>query len=279
MHYKKSLRTVAVGGFVLAPLRVFLKTVVMDTQTGFYNAGYEWLVLLYHAALALTAAGVIFTAFGKPDDDLAPLRGNRLLEGAACLYGLTLAAVSLPSLLSALQMRSVAVMNAFPRGLLILEHGMGLAAGAAMLVLSLCIISGARTPAIFGALSLLPVLWQALDALQRFLSFRQVNTDSDQLLETLYMTAAVLFLLAQARSLANVSPRRRGTVIYALLTVLFGVVLIVGQLSALSVLGPGVSGPTPPRMLMLGATCLYALCLALSAALPPRKASAAEPTA
>jgi hypothetical protein len=260
--YRRSLRLFGTLTAALAVLRALLKVLFIDTQTGFYFGGRP-LVLLFDALLAVAAAGIVLTAWREPDDGRGQLRGGRWLELTAGAMGAAVLVSSALSFGEALRIDpGVAVINALPRWILLLEHALGLLSGVVLFYLAFSCLSGACRSGFQGMLLLILVLWQTLSLVQRFISFRQVNTASDQLLETLFMVSATLFLLSHARCVARFGAGRKSCLLRALLTGLFGVVLCAGQLAAVAVLGSGIAGPSGMRMAVIAATSLYALSFA-----------------
>lgn len=261
MFTYKSLRLFAVPTAALAVWRAMMKILLVDTQTGFY-LGASWLVFLFNVLLAAAAAGLVWTARRESCGE-KELRGGRWLELAACAMAAVVLLSSLLAFFEALRMDPNAqVINALPRWLLLTEHTMGLLSGVVMFYAAFSFLSGACRSGAQGMLLLIPALWQSLSLVQRFISFRQVNTASDQLLETLFLVSATLFLLSHSRCVAGMTAKSGSCVARALLTALFGIVLCAGQLAGTAVLGAEISGPSPMRVAVVLATSLYALCFA-----------------
>ena len=247
------------GTLVAALLRILLKILYIDTESGFYLGGGP-LVYSFAAVMLLTVLAVSVSALKANGADTAVLRGNRPLELAAALLGATLAAVSVPKLMQALAIDPAEpVINRLPAWLLVLENIFGLAAGAAFLYLAFCFYSGFQRSGLQGMLALPMVIWQAVSMVERYISFRQVNTVSDQFIETMYLVFVTLFLLANARCVAGTPKSRRVCVLWGLLAAHFGLVLIAGQMGGMTVLGGDISGPPVLQMLIIAAMALYAL--------------------
>jgi hypothetical protein len=134
--------------------------------------------------------------------------------------------------------------------------------------LSLASLSGADRTETSGIAALVPAVWQALYLVNRFISFREVTTVSDHLLETLFWLCAVLFWMAHARCIAGAVPNRRRAVLFALLAAMLGVPLAAGQLVALAVFGT-CTGPEVSVCVLILLISVYALCFAHAAALSP----------
>ncbi|HWP51424.1 MAG TPA: hypothetical protein VN626_06980 [Clostridia bacterium] len=256
------------GGTVIAVLlRILLKTLYIDTDTGFYLGG-GGLIYGFAAVVLLTVLAVTVStlrADGTDSADAAILRGNRPLELSAAVLGVTIAATSVPKLMAALAIDPAEpVINRLPGWLLIIENIFGLAAGAAFLYLAFCFYSGFQRSGLQGMLALPMVIWQAISMVERYISFRQVNTVSDQFLETMYLVFATLFLLANTRCMAGIPKSRKVCVLWGLLTAHFGLVLTAGQLAATMVLGGDISGPPVLQMLIISALTLYAFVVSFS---------------
>ena len=247
------------GTLIAALLRILLKILYIDTETGFYLGG-TILVYGFAAAVLLSVAAISVSTLRAEGTDVAMLRGNRPLELAAAVLGVTIAATSIPKLMQALAINPAEpVINRLPAWLLVVENIFGLAAGAAFLYLAFCFYSGFQRSGVQGMLALPMVLWQAISMVERYISFRQINTVSDQFLETMYLVFATLFLLANTRCVAGIPKSRRIGVLWGLLAAHFGLVLIAGQLAGMTVLGGDISGPPVLQMLIIAALVLYAL--------------------
>lgn len=244
---------------IAALLRILLKTLYIDTESGFYLGG-GLLVYGFATVVLLTTLAVTVSTLRADGADTATLRGNRPLELAAAVLGSTIAATSVPKLMTALAIDPAElVINRLPRWLLIIENVLGLVAGMAFLYLAFCFYSGFKRSGIQGMLALPMVIWQAISMVERYISFRQVNTVSDQFIETMYLVFATLFLLANTRCMAGIPKSRRICVLWGLLAAHFGLVLIVGQLAGMMVLGGDISGPPVLQILIIAALTLYAL--------------------
>lgn len=247
------------GTLIAALLRILLKVLYIDTESGFYLGGGP-LVYGFAAVMLLTVLAVSLSTLKANGADAAVLRGNRPLELAAALLGATIAATSVPKLMQALAIDPAEpVINRLPAWLLVLENIFGLAAGAAFLYLAFCFYSGFQRSGLQGMLALPMVIWQAISMVERYISFRQVNTVSDQFLETMHLVFATLFLLANARCVAGTPKSRRICVLWGLLSAHFGLVLIAGQMGGMTVLGGDISGPPVLQMLIIAALVLYEL--------------------
>ena len=219
----------------------------------------------FAAVVLLTVLAVTVSTLRADGADATMLRGNRPLELSAAVLGATIAVTSVPKLMAALAIDPAEpVINRLPGWLLIIENIFGLAAGAAFLYLAFCFYSGFQRSGLQGLLALPMVIWQAISMVERYISFRQVNTVSDQFLETMFLVFATLFLLANTRCMAGIPKSRRICVLWGLLTAHFGLVLTVGQLAATMVLGSDISGPPVLQMLIISALTLYAFAVSFS---------------
>ncbi len=247
------------GTLISILLRILLKILYVDTGTGFYLGG-NVLIYGFAAAMALTVLAVTISTLRENGTDAAMLRGNRPLEITATVLGAVIAGTSVPKLMAALAIDpSEPVINRLPAWLLVVENLTGLAAGAAFLYLAFCFYSGFKRSGLQGMLALPMVVWQAISMVERYISFQQVNTVSDQFIETMYLVFATLFLLANTRCMAGMPKSRKICVLWGLLTAHFGLVLIAGQLASMTVLGGDISGPPVLQILIIAALSLYAL--------------------
>ena len=240
-------------------LRILLKTLYIDTSTGFYQGGML-LAYIFSLTVLMTTTSLAWGIVRAKDMSGGLLRGNRLLEISAFIFGVTLTAVSIPKLMTTLAMDfSAPVINRLPVWLLVIENVLGIISGLVLVYLAFCLLSGARRSGTQGMLALIIVVWQVISMVERYISFRQVNTVSDQFLETMFLVCATLFLLANTRCMAGIAKNRKTCVLWGLLSAHLGLVLISGQLVAMLVLGNGVSGPPSAQMAIIGALSLYAV--------------------
>lgn len=252
------------GTIIAALLRILLKTLYIDTQSGFYLGG-SILVYSFGVLSLITVLGITVVTLRADGTDTVTLRGNRPLELAAAVLGATVAATSVPKLMAALAMDPTEpVINRLPSWLLVVENILGMMAGIAFLYLAFCFYSGFKRSGLQGMLALPMVVWQAISMVERYISFRQVNTVSDQFIETMYLVLATLFLLSNTRCMAGTPKSRRICVLWGLLAGHFGLVLIAGQLAGMAVLGSDISGPPVLQMLAIAALTLYALVVSCS---------------
>lgn|GEM_PF-1324620 len=268
--YRKSLKIFFSATVAAAILRALLKVLYVDTDTGFYLGG-GLLVWLLPAVMLFGVAGIVFFAFSEKIDTDGKLKGNRFNEITLTLLGVAVAAVSvlrLPYVLS-LMSEGEPLINQLPAWLQLTEQILGIISGAVLLYIAFCLLSGAKRSGTHGIVALIPAVWHTIAMIDRFISFREVSTASDQLIETLYLVCATLFFLANARCLADIAKSRRACVIWGLLASHFGLVLAAGQSAAVVVLGNEISGPPMPQNLLIIAFSAYALSIAASLALSP----------
>lgn len=265
--YRKSLKVFFSATLAAAVLRALLKVLYVDTETGFYIGG-GLLVYILPLIMVLGIAGIAFFAFSEKVDTDGKLKGNRFIEITLTLLGITVAAVSaleLPGVLS-LVAEGEQLINQLPAWLQLVEQILGLISGVVLVYIAFCLLSGAKRSGAHGIVALIPVVWHTIAMVDRFISFREVSTVSDQLIETLYLVCATLFFLANARCLADIAKSRRACVIWGLLASHFGLVLAAGQSAAIVVLGNGISGPPLMQNILIIAFSAYALSIAASLA-------------
>ena len=253
--YRNSLRALFVPVLLLMGLRTLLKVLAIDTVTGFYN-GAPLPGALFTGIFLLSAALIVWYALREPDTGMSALRGNRSLEIAGAMLGLVLIAVSAVRLYALLTSPSGEEVNVLPRGLRDLEHLLGIGSGGVLLWLAASSVSGAERSEKNGCAALIIVLWQALFLIDRFISFRQAATVSDQLLETLFLLSALLFWLAHSRCMADCQPSRRRVMLFGMLAILLGIPLAFAQAAALAILGE-VSGPGAGDIALISLSCVY----------------------
>lgn len=265
--YNRCFKMFAAATLLCIFLRVLLKTLFVDIETGFYLGGAP-LVYGFAAIEILTAALLLLFAWRTRDSETGELRGNRPLEMATAACGALIAACSVPKLKEALALGfDQPAINRLPTNIMVLENILGIAAGIIIIYIAFCFFSGAATSSLQGILALVPVLWQTVYMVERYISFRQVNTVSDQLLETMYLVFATLFLLYSSRYVAHNAKGRRRCIACGLLAAHFGLVTASGQLAAVMVLGDKVVGPPMTAITIMLGISLYAVAVSASLAL------------
>lgn len=262
--YKKSIKIFCAATAAAAVLRALVKILFVDTETGFY-IGSRVMPLLLAGIMMIGVAGIAFFALREKDETDGRLRGNRYLEVTSAALGIAIAGVSalrLPEILAIDPEEPV--INRLPTWLLKAESILGIASGVLLLYITFCLLSGAQRSGFQGIVALVPVIWHSIHMVDRFISFREVSTVSDQFIETMYLVCATMFLLANARCLAATAKSGKRCVLWGLLTAHFGIVLTVGQICAIAVLGSDISGPDAlQNALMLVLSC-YAVTVACS---------------
>jgi len=269
--YKKSIKAFCIATAVCAVLRALVKVLFVDTETGFY-IGSRLLPMTFGAVMLAGIAAIVFFALREKDESNGVLRGNRYLEVTTAAFGVAVAAVSVPKLLEAMKIDpEEPVINRLPGWLMQIEHILGILSGIAILYITFCLLSGAKRSASQGIVALIPVFWHTIAMVDRFISFREVSTVSDQFLETMYLVCATMFLLANARCLAATAKSAKKCVLWGLLTACFGLVLVAGQASAMVVLGSDISGPPALQNALIVVTSCYAITVSMAMAIASSK--------
>jgi len=262
--YRKAFRFFFVPLPLLVLARAALKLLFIDPDTGFYQ-GAPLLPWLFGGVTALAVLLTVFGAASERDAGMRVLRGTCVLEAIGFLLGLALIAVSVMMLIRL--PGETRIYNVLPRWMRAAEYILGILTGLALMLFAA--LSGDAGRALHkGSLALLICLWQALYLLERFVSFRQVGTASDQMLETLFWTATLVFWTNHARCIAGEGASRRRTVALALAAALFGVPCAVGQLAAAFLAHAQGDGVILSAALML-AVALYEIVFAVVCAHSP----------
>jgi len=258
--YRNAFRFFFAPLVVLTALRCALKLLLIDTETGFYT-GAPLLPWVFAGLTALAALLTGIAALRAEDPGMPILRSRRPLEAAGFLAAAAIVCISVLQWIALPAEQHV--FNVLPKWLRMIEYGLGIASGVflALIVLWSSLSESAERR---GILALGIVCWQALFLIERFISFRQVATVSDQMLEALFWTGMLLFWLAYARCVAGVGANRRRAVALALVCVLLGMPLAAGQIAALAALGAS-GGPSAPMAALILVMCAYLLCFVHSA--------------
>jgi hypothetical protein len=258
MRYGRTLRLFAFFTPFLVLYRVLLKTLFIDLDSGFYEGNPLW-NNLFAIGIVLAAGGIVLTALLTKDVTTRTPRGNRLMEAATFGLGIVLLGTGLIRLLTERQSTTSSfAFHLLPGWLSVSEQILCVLSGVALILIAFVMWSGARSKEATGLLALIPAVWQTFLLVERFVSFRQVLTVSDQLLETLYLLSACLFFLFYARSLLQIVAGSQSLVAAALLTALFGFVSAVGQYAGMAV-AKDASGPSPLLLPMMLTVSSYAL--------------------
>ena len=195
MRYSRTLRLFVLVTPVLVLYRILLKTLFIDLDTGFYEGNPLW-NNLFVFGVALSVCGIVLTALLTKNGTLRTPRGNRLMEASTFGLGSVLFGTGLIRLLT--EQQSAASSFAFhllPGWLVVFEQVLCVLSGVSLVLIAFVMWSGARSNEAAGILALIPAVWQTFLLVERFVTFRQVLTVSDQLLETLYLLSACLFFL------------------------------------------------------------------------------------
>lgn len=257
--YRKSIKAFCGATAAAVLMRALVKILLVDTVTGFYG-GSPLLPLALAAVMAAGVFGIVFFAIREKDESSGTLKGNRYLEVTTAAYGIAIGAVSVPRLIEALKIDpEEPVVNRLPGWLMQIEHFLGILSGIILLYITFCLLSGAKRSSSQGLVALIPVIWHTIAMVDRFISFREVSTVSDQFIETMYLVCATMFLLANARCLAATAKSAKRCVIWGLLTAHFGLVLAAGQAAAVVVLGSEISGPPALQNALIAVTSCYAI--------------------
>ncbi len=257
---RTSLKIYAVWLLAASAARALLKILLIDTVTGFYLGG-EVFVIAFNAFIAVGAVAISICVFKEPTMPNTPVKGNIAMElnlialGAAVLYG------GVEAFLFPMkeQLMGIAVRMHD------IVYGLYFIGGVAIISMGIFYLSGAKSGAFVGLMGLAAVLWQSLDMIYRFSSFLTVTTASDQLIETMYMVFATLFLLYHTCVICgiNLDRGKKLSRMYGYLTSLFGFTLIAGQLAGHLILGRLGTGPYDARLLIIILMSVYSLIYSL----------------
>lgn len=268
--YRSSFRLFLMPTAFLAAVRIVLKLLFIDTTTGFYSGG-SILPTVYTVVTVVSLAAVLFSVKREKDAGMDSLRGNRALEIAGEVFGVITVIVSALSLVKLFSEPFTLIeINVLPRPMRLVCYVLGVISGAVLLWTSMSSVSGARKLKKAGTYSLFICVWHALYLVDRFMTFREVSTVSDQLLETLYLLCSVYFWLGHAKCIAESEPPRKRVILSALSSAILGVPLAAGQLAAVLVFGD-VSGPSLSQTVIIAAGCVYFVLFARAAAMSREK--------
>jgi len=266
--YRNTFRFLITPVLALAVLRASLKLLFIDTTTGFYSGGGV-LPVLYTAVAVFTIAGAALLIKRENDPGMSSFRGNGILEITGIALGIVLIGVNGLHLARLLSEPFVLMeVNVMPRPLRLVCYTAGVISGALLAWIAATSLSGVRRNNIAGYASLVISVWHSLYMIDRFITFRQASTVSDQFIETVYMLFATFFWLAHAKCIAGVDMQRKRVVLCAAGAVVLGIPLVAGQFFASVILG-AVSGPAFTEILLIAASCVYFAVFAMAAVFSP----------
>lgn len=250
------MRWVGSGTLLACLWRAVQKSLFVDTETGLYQngGGFPFLFFLLLAALL----GGLAWQFRRPKvEPVVAFKGNRAVEVLSIAVAPVVGLHGIFTLRFAAIVSQDELLNRLGKPFLLAEGLLGIASACFFCYLAFLCFSGARRSSRQGLLAFLPVLWLLLVLLDRFLSFQQVATASDQWMETFFWVAAVLFFLAQVRLLADIGAQPRRVVGFGLAMVVLGLPLTVGQGVSLLLLGELQHGPNPLLTLLIALLTAY----------------------
>lgn len=257
MYDGRTLRYFTLFAPFLVFYRMLLKSLFIHSETGFYEGNPLWYEL-FAICVAVAVVGIAATAMLTKTPISKVLRGNRVMEVSTFGLGVVLIFTGFVRLVGAQSGGNFMTVGLSPTWLLLFECIFCMISGICLIFVAFFMWSGARARDAAGMLALVPAVWQTLLLVERFVSFRQVLTVSDQLLETLYLLSASLFFLFYARSLLQIKPGSHSLVASALLTALFGYMLALGQYAGMAVVGD-MAGPPAALLPMVLSVSSYAL--------------------
>lgn len=225
--YSLLLITYAFALVICGATRILLKLRFMDAETGFYQTDTGWVTVFNLGLLAAVVILFLATRLRQTTNDYPVARSSRLAGGFCSLSGLAMMAYVLiqrPIYPDIEQMYS----DAMIAGRDLLCIGLGVLSGLSMVWLGACMMRGKLSRAVMVP-ALLPAIWQMFMLVSRFNGFTVLTTITDNLLAVLFMCAAALFLIGQARTLFGLSYKDGHNYVIpaGLCTSLFGLVLVV----------------------------------------------------
>lgn len=237
MQYGRTLRIFLWALPALSICRIIQKAIFIDPATGFCE-GNALLTYIFYFGLVYAAAAIFFAALGAARGKTQTLKANRFTEFSVAALGASLVAAGFVRLFD-IQIR-VGMQNPFvllPPWLDRLEQLLGIAAGISLILTALIIWSGSRAGQTARILALVPAIWQTFLLVERFITFRQVLTVSDQLLETLFLASACFFFVNYAGCIIFKGSVDARLVSSALWSCLLGIVMTAGRYAAMPITG------------------------------------------
>lgn len=227
-YYSCFIAVYFVAAALCGALRIVLKLHYMEFMTGFYHTQTGYATLL-NVLLFATAAGLfLISHLHKSGSDYpvyhkSPFSGTLSILSGGAIVAYTLLEKQIYPLIE--QNYSSALLQIRDTACLIL----GLCAGAAMVVMGICMYMPRPLPSAIMLLGIVPCLWQLFMLMTRFNGFAVVTTISDNLLAVLFMICATLFLIGQSRTLFGLSKKdgRNYTIPAGLCTSLCGFLLVI----------------------------------------------------
>lgn len=229
----------------------------MNHESGFYTIDGAP-VIIFNLVLFLAVAVLFFAnRLRWVRNDFPVQRSSKLCGVLAMLSGVSIVAfVLMDTIYPELEQN-------LSKTVLMLRQwaavGLGILAALSLIIVGLSLISGKA--GIGGAVvAIFASIWQVYMLISRFNSYTTLTTISDNLLAVMFMAAATLFLVGQARTIYGFTSKdgRNYTLFSGLSTSLFGLLLVVPNYVCMA-----VDGITMPAVMLGMWESIYVLVLSI----------------
>lgn len=256
MSYTATLRLFVAGLTSASFLRIIMKLIYIDLETGFLIQS-PWTITLLLVILATVALAAITASYKYKSLEPTPRSYHPAVSWLLALSGLLIGA---HAALRYLYPSTAPMLINIPTWLSYTELTLAAASCLALLyaAFSLSKAKGHCLQAAFA--TLVVVLWQSTWAVVRFSAFWQVTTVSDHLLESFFLVLAPLFWMSQAYFLSGIPKKNIGgrVITLGLMLASIAIPLALGQIAALLAYKGLSVGPSPINCLMLIGIGVYA---------------------
>jgi len=187
-------------------LRVYLKLWKTDPTTGFYRSESIFTVMLSVLLAVTMIAMLLLNRLKRVYNDYPMVRQNRYIGFFSVLSGISIALFTIE------QTGWLTITNHV--GTPLHEGGVWLCGILGVMASLVFIANGlytifTRKEGANGVLLLIPTIWQASVIVVKYNSYNTLTTNCDNLLIILFMTASILFLMGNARTICGFS-RKNG---------------------------------------------------------------------
>lgn len=244
--YLKNKRIFILSVVLLTLSRLALKIFNIDMIFGFYSQ--PPLLPFVDSILNLLALiGLGLFYFKTKDEGITVFECTSKIRYCGIYYGIVIIIATILNFIKLINISHLSV-NSLPKPILFIEYLLGILSGIILLL--------DWHKNIDSKLILFVPFYTSIYSIERFISFKQVTTVPDQLLETFYLVFTILFWMEYVK-FNEVEKRSRKNAIFAACgSILFGLPLLIAQLICIVVFSK-VSGPSLNSLMIISANIIY----------------------
>ena len=244
--YLKNKKIFILSVLLLTLSRLTLKIFNIDMVSGFYS---QPLILPFVDTLLnlLALIGLVLFYFKTKDEGITIFECTSKIRHCGMYYGAIIIIATIINFIKLINISHLSV-NSLPKPILFIEYLLGIISGIILLL--------DWHKNIDSKFILFVPLYTSIYSIERFISFKQVTTVPDQLLETFYLIFTMMFWMEYVKFNEVEKRSRKNTIFLACGSILFGLPLLISQITCLVVFAK-VSGPSVNSLLVISANIVY----------------------